>query len=662
MSINALLDRLLLWQKFLILASISLVVVAIPTALYLREVDRSLDVAAQEMSGLAPTTAVMEVIHLTQQHRGLTAVSLSGASGGEERRSVKQRDAESAYARVDEMLSQTQIPDLSAAWAKARADWNSLRSSVNAHSLSVADSYAAHTALVAELLIVGDQVADHFGLSRDPDPDLDHLLKAMFYHLPYLTEETGRLRASGFALLSGHGSEVQRAELALTVGRIEDRLKLAGIAWRKATANNNDLAGLNAKWTEAERLTDGLSKLTSERIVKSSDSNPVSPADFLAQATAVIDAQFAADKVGVERLQTLIAARVASEKQLRVTVLAAMFALVFLASVLGRRVARSISIPMAQAVKIARRIAHGDLSMRFDVTGRSETAQLMQALQEMNDGLRHIVAGVRASAHGIDGASSDLQAGNLDLSARTESQASSLEETASSMEEITATVRQSLANARRAETMVTGAAQMAEHGGGVVSQVVNTMDDINAASKRVVDIIGVIEGIAFQTNILALNAAIEAGRAGTQGRGFAVVAAEVRQLAQRSAAAASEVKEVIAHNVRQVEAGNAMAKDAGQAMVDVLESIRGVTAMMSEIASAAQEQTLGIEQVNEAVVQIDRMTQQNAALVEQAAAASQALNQEAETLTRAVAVFSLDTAPVEGNPTFPARLELALAV
>ncbi|KWT76425.1 MULTISPECIES: methyl-accepting chemotaxis protein [unclassified Variovorax] len=304
-------------------------------------------------------------------------------------------------------------------------------------------------------------------------------------------------------------------------------------------------------------------------------------------------------------------------------------------------IARSITRPLGQAVKVAETVASGDLGTRIEVQSRDETGQLMHALKNMNESLARVVGQVRAGTDTIATASGQIAAGNHDLSARTEEQASSLEETAASMEELTSTVKQNADNARQANQLALSASEVALKGGSVVSQVVGTMGSINASSRKIVDIIGVIDGIAFQTNILALNAAVEAARAGEQGRGFAVVASEVRNLAQRSAAAAKEIKALIDDSVDKVEEGSRQVAEAGRTMEEIVDSVKRVTDIMGEITSASQEQTQGIEQVNQAISQMDQVTQQNAALVEEASAAAQSMQEQAASLVDAVRVFKL---------------------
>ena len=315
---------------------------------------------------------------------------------------------------------------------------------------------------------------------------------------------------------------------------------------------------------------------------------------------------------------------------------------VLLGAILSWLLTAGITGPIRAAVELAETVAGGDLTRTIDTDSKDETGALLRALRHMNDNLVKIVTEVRNGTDTIATGSTEILAGNLDLSARTEQQAGALEETAASMEELTTTVRNNADNARQANTLSMTASDVAVQGGAVVSQVIDTMGAINAASSKIVDIIAVIDGIAFQTNILALNAAVEAARAGEQGRGFAVVASEVRTLAQRSAAAAKEIKELIGASVEQVEAGTRLVDRAGATMEEVVTSIRRVTDIMAEITHASQEQTDGIEQVNHAIGQMDQVTQQNAALVEEAAAAAGSMQDQAAQLAQVVRMFKLN--------------------
>jgi methyl-accepting chemotaxis protein len=342
------------------------------------------------------------------------------------------------------------------------------------------------------------------------------------------------------------------------------------------------------------------------------------------------------DELAVEASSTYTTA-------LRIIAIVAVVAMV-LAIVAALLITRSVVRPLSRAVEVARTVAAGDLTSHIEVQGSDEAAQMMLALKDMNASLAKLVSEVRTGSDEIATAANEIASGNLELSSRTEQQAGSLEETASSMEEMTSTVRQNAENALQANQLAASASDVARRGGDVVARVVETMGDIDVASRKIVEIIAVIDGIAFQTNILALNAAVEAARAGEQGRGFAVVASEVRNLAQRSASAAREIKQLIDDSVGKVSQGTQLVGQAGATMSEVVDSVQRVTDIMAEISSASREQEGGITQINHAVTEMDAVTQQNAALVEEAAGAAGSLQEQAERLAQMVAVFKVEMA------------------
>jgi len=373
-------------------------------------------------------------------------------------------------------------------------------------------------------------------------------------------------------------------------------------------------------------------------------------------AAAVTAEQAGKGKAGMDAMRALLAeigktesallaerARQAAELKTRTTLVlvggGALAAL--LAAAVAVFMQRNITRPLAAAVAVAKRVAEGDLTGRIEVRSGDETGELMAALRDMNAALVRIVGQVRGGTDTIATASAQIAAGNMDLSSRTEQQASSLEETASSMEELTSAVKQNADNAVQARTLASSASAVAVKGGAVVSDVVRTMGSINDSARKIADIIGVIDGIAFQTNILALNAAVEAARAGEQGRGFAVVATEVRNLAQRSAGAAKEIKALIDDSVDKVGVGSKLVDQAGATMQEVVDSVQRVSAIIADISNASEEQRTGIEQVNEAITQMDQVTQQNAALVEEAAAAANSMQDQAAALSQVVGVFRI---------------------
>ncbi len=407
---------------------------------------------------------------------------------------------------------------------------------------------------------------------------------------------------------------------------------------------------------EDERtLTEGVSRRLTQYAQHVEHAIDLSQVDAASGLTALerSDAAFQAtikDLAGIVTIEKKLAeAAYDSAARAYARVLYALVGIVVLALLGSAAVAafmsRLIVRPLAGATGLASRIAKGDLTGNIHSEGRDETGQLVTALKEMNENLRRIVENVRSSADAIGSGTRQIASGNADLSQRTEEQASSLEETASSIEQLTSTVKQNAENARQANQLAIGASEVALKGGQVVSEVVGTMSSINESSRKIVDIISVIDGIAFQTNILALNAAVEAARAGEQGRGFAVVATEVRNLAQRSAAAAKEIKVLIGDSVDKVGAGTRLVDAAGKTMEEIVHAVKRVTDIMAEITAASQEQSSGIEEVNRVVTQMDEVTQQNAALVEQAAAAAHTLQEQARTLEEAVAAFDLGKQP-----------------
>ncbi len=350
-----------------------------------------------------------------------------------------------------------------------------------------------------------------------------------------------------------------------------------------------------------------------------------------------------------------------SGKRLGMTVYSILLVAVIAAVLFAWLVTKSITAPLTDAVMLTEKVAEGDLRTEIDVIGKDEVSSLLMALRKMNANLGQTVDQVRVGTEAITLASQEIASGNADLSSRTESQASSLEETASSMEELTSTVKQNADNARQANQLVVSASTVAMKGGQVVGQVVDTMGSIKDSSRKVVDIIGVIDGIAFQTNILALNAAVEAARAGEQGRGFAVVAAEVRNLAQRSASAAKEIKGLISDSVEKVDQGSKLVDEAGKTMDEIMASVQHVADIMSEITAASQEQSAGIEQINLAITLMDEMTQQNAALVEEAAAAAESMEEQAVKLAQAVAVFKLNSNSAVTEPVLSVKKVAAVS-
>ncbi|WP_368647635.1 methyl-accepting chemotaxis protein [Castellaniella ginsengisoli] len=394
---------------------------------------------------------------------------------------------------------------------------------------------------------------------------------------------------------------------------------------------------------------------------KDLDNGDYAKADaFFNQEMPKITAQYIAEIDKLSKFQGSYVTRLFNESEqatelgLSILAVATLLALI-LGPLFAWRVTRSITHPLRRAVDLAGAVARRDLSHNIQPQGKDEVTSLEQALRNMANDLRNAVSEIRSGSDAIASASAQISAGNLDLSSRTEQQASSLAETAATMEEITATVRQNADNAQQANTLAASAAKTATDGGAIVAELVSTMSEINTKSQQVADIIGVIDSIAFQTNILALNAAVEAARAGEQGRGFAVVASEVRALAQRSAGAAKEIKGLIDTSVESTTKGNEQASRTGATMQDIVDSINRVTDIMGEISAASREQTTGIEEINSAVTQMDDVTRQNASLVEESAAAAGSLREQADTLARLVGTFTLSRDGAAAGPDAQTR-------
>ncbi|MFL9926928.1 methyl-accepting chemotaxis protein [Herbaspirillum lusitanum] len=635
---------LVLWKKFALLGVIGLILFGVPTALYLSSTEQIIAHKKLEMAGVNPARLLLRTVQMMQQHRGMSAVMLGGDAGVASAREGKAADVDKALQALRQALQQIHVrdPKILSQLDVQQADWSKLRDAIGARQLAPPQSFATHSGIIAHLFELNDLLLDEFMLSLDPDFDSSQLIEGAFVALPQLTEELGKSRARGAAaLLKKDITQNERVEIIALLQRAQERLSQTNKAFRKAFQFNAPLKDrLGAAVGNADQLSQGVIRLANEQIIQAQDLSYSSP-DYFKAFTVAIDEQFKLVDQVIAALDGQLGAQTASLRRQQLTVLGSILLLALLAAWVGTMLTRSITLPMSESVQMAQRVAACDLTSRAEVVGKDESAQLLHALNGMTGSLVHIVGDVRSSIDVIHVASQEIATGNSDLSSRTESQASSLEQTASSMEQLTSTVKQNAENANEANQLANSAAQLAVRGGEVVGSVVQTMGSIKASSGKIVDIISVIDGIAFQTNILALNAAVEAARAGEQGRGFAVVASEVRSLAQRSASAAKEIKELISDSVGKVDAGGKLVDEAGATMEEIVTSVKHVAHIMSEITVASQEQSAGIGQVNDAITQMEAITQQNAALVEQAAAAAESLQEQADLLARTVSVFKI---------------------
>jgi methyl-accepting chemotaxis protein len=480
-----------------------------------------------------------------------------------------------------------------------------------------------------------------------------------------------------------------REQLSRTLTAATEKEQLAvnmkTVALEQSTAMrniglNSEIAGMHAEEDRIKKMSAQLDQLRDQLKAKDLTNEEQALLETITQIDAKLDlplkqavslsTQFRAEeaaKILIGELSTLVASHAAEldklidmqrklyqqamasalneGQRLAVASIAVAVSILVLAVLVAWTITRSITRPLAEAVDVARRVAAGNLTSKIQVTGRDEAALLLAALRDMNEGLGSMVTQIRAGAESIAVGAGQVAAGNQELSSRTEEHASSLEETASTLEEFTTTVRQNAEHAKQASSLAGAASTTAERGGQVVNKVVTTMQEVTESSKRISDIIAVIDGISFQTNILALNAAVEAARAGEQGRGFAVVASEVRSLAQRSAASAKEIRGLIETSVGRIEAGAKLVEQAGRTMDELVGSVRKVATIMTEIAAASDEQSSGIEQINRAITQMDNVVQMNASVVEQATAAATSMASQATGLARVVSQFRIDEGP-----------------
>jgi methyl-accepting chemotaxis protein len=635
--------NLRLRHKLLLQGGIALAIVAVLVALQVRASERDIAVVDAELAGLEPSKALLDVVRLTQQHRGAAAIVLGGKIEAEPQRATRQAETDQAMRRFAEIAARDiDQPRLRAEAERAVAEWASLSKGVAGRQLDGPQSFARHTALIASQIELLDHVTDHFGLTLDPAAATYFTIIATLQQMPRLTEHMGQARARGAVLLGARAATpADRVNLAGLVGRAQSQLQEMQTNLGKAFEAEPRLkAALGQTLEQSATAVRGALDLARKEVIDA-ETLSYDPAAYFSATTAAIEATFALKDRAAEVLTAELSARREASRQIELAMLGASALAVALAAWLSLVIARSITGPAAAARDAARRIAQGDLATAVPAGSRDEMGQLLGAMRDMQASLVKVVGDVRSNAESVATSSTQIAHGNADLSQRTEEQASALQQTAATMEQLGTTVKQNADNAQQANQLAQGASSVAIQGGAVVDQVVVTMKGISDSSRKIADIIGVIDGIAFQTNILALNAAVEAARAGEQGRGFAVVAGEVRTLAQRSAEAAKEIKRLITASVERVDEGTALVDQAGRTMAEVVAGIRRVTDIMGEISAASVEQNTGVQQVGQAIGQMDQVTQQNAALVEQSAAAAESLKGQARALVQTVGVFTL---------------------
>ncbi|TAL20347.1 MAG: methyl-accepting chemotaxis protein [Aquabacterium sp.] len=642
----AYMDKLSIRARFALLGLMAVLLVAAPTCLYVDEAMQVTMTAHREASGTEPVQSVLDAVRLTQQHRGLSALVLGGDGTAGSQRRAKQVEAEAAYQAMVELVTRRAGEGKAlTAIRQAVADWRKTSADVAAGRLTRPQSFAAHSALIKQLLTCIDLLADEFALSLDPELDSYQLIQAVMVASPRLTEDLARARGLGAGILAaGKATPEERLNLALQVRSSQDRLALMLSSFDKASLASPELGErIGGAMREAMGLADQAIALADQQVLKPTELS-YDGKTYFTLYTRAIDALFKVNATSMQTLDDMLTERAHRHQRRLATTLGLMACLASIGIWMGMAGARSITRQLggepAQVVAIAQAVSQGDLSSDIAVQPGAESS-IVAAMAAMQESLLQVVSAVRKSSDNIATGSSQIAAGNADLSHRTELQAGSLQQTAASMDQLADTVRNNSNAAREANQLATAASEIATRGGEAVDQVVGTIAEITEASRKIADIIGVIDGIAFQTNILALNAAVEAARAGEQGRGFAVVAGEVRSLAQRSASAAKEIKALIMDSVEKVETGSRQAGDAGRTMGEVVAQVQRVSRLIADISGATEQQSSDIGNVSGAVGQLDQVTQQNSALVEQAAAAAASLKQQAEQLVEAVRAFRL---------------------
>ena len=650
-------QNLTLSRKFSLIAVLAAAMLTLPAAIVVRSDVQAMDSARTSAAGLPAAKAALDLIQRAQQHRGLAAVEIAGNQAVASERMGKLKQVDSALATLRTSIDA--LPGsaaLTPRWQAVADDWQTLVGKLDQNALDGKQSFERHTALVSHALALLRDISQASGIVLAAQPADYYLQDGVLTHLVRMAENIGQLRAIGAPML-GRGAmtadERTRLQLLTTQAQSQQADAKASLA-RSAAYSDAIRLAIGKPTTDAVAATDAFFRTVDEQLLKA-DRLTMPGQNFLVLATATIDVQYQLVHSAFDALETSMHNTLDAARNELIGVLAALAALAGLALWIMWTVIRTTTAAVATAVRIAEAVAAGDLTVPVPPGGRDEVGQLLRALGAMQDSLTQVVGSVRSNADSVATASAQIAQGNQDLSSRTEEQASSLQQTAASMEQLGATVRQNADNARQASQLAQGASEVAVKGGSVVAQVVDTMKGINDSSRKIADIIGVVDAIAFQTNILALNAAVEAARAGELGRGFAVVATEVRSLAQRSAEAAKEIKGLISDSVVRVDIGTSQVDQAGITMTEVVAAIRRVTDIVAEISSASTAQSQGVGQVGEAVGQMDQVTQQNAALVEESAAAAESLRQQAQALVQVVAVFQLTSTPAPSHAA-PAML------
>lgn len=628
--------------KFLILAFFALLLFAVPSWLFVNEGNQQINAKERELQGIPVEKQMLNLLNMMQLHRAQAAIAVAQQNAAIPARLALKEQVEQSISTLQTTLAATGQDNV--AWqdfSKVTAQWQQLQRDIDSRNLTLQTNLSRHAEMIRTLLDANIEVIDYFGLSLDPDLNTYQFIISTFSRLPELTETLGQIRARGTSLLASKeailDSDYARMEFQILNGKNALRLYNANLL--KSFNTDSSVREKFSGQANAALQQAGEALALAEDVFIKRTKNDLPPTEFVARFTAAINQynQFAND--ASDQLSNMLSEQISQHRTAQFELLGVLALLAGLIIFLAVFIIRSITGPVRDAAKVAKDVAAGDLTSHLVVTGSNEMAGLIASLMEMRQRLSLLVADIKDNATTIATSSEEIAQGNGDLSARTEEQAASLAQTAASMEELSSIIMQNAENTRYAAGMATSATDAALLGGEAMQSVMVSMQKISASAGEIEEIISVIDGIAFQTNILALNAAVEAARAGEHGKGFAVVAAEVRALAQRSASAAKEIKQLIAHSVENARQGISMVADAGEKVKQSVGAIEQTAQLVNEISSSSQEQSAGVSQINIAVNQMDQVTQQNAVLVEQSASSADELAARAIQLRELVAVF-----------------------
>ena len=639
---KSLLNKINLSTKFMVLGIISLLLFALPTALFVNESSQKVQAKQVELKAIPVEKKLLKLLNLIQRHRAESAIAVTQGNPAYPPR-IALRDQINVLAdeiRKDIVAESPEAHPLQQL-DKVNQQWQALQNQIDSRSLTAPESLVSHAALIRSLLDFNIDVLDFYGLSLDPDLDTSQLITAALFHLPELTETLGQIRASGTSLLAKKDgiSETDNARMEFQIGNGEKALQLFDVGMKKYLGGNEEIRNLFGHKTEGA-VQGAAQALSTAREIFITHSRPaMAPTEYVAIFTEAINNFTVLGNGMSDELSQQLTKQISAQRSAQITLLAVLIFSALLGIALTVFIIRSITGPVNEAARIAQEVATGDLTSRIAVTGSNEMSALLQSLMKMSEHLSSLVNDIKNNAVTIATSSEEIASGNSDLSSRTEEQAASLAQTAASMEQLASIIQQNADNTRHAASMAGSATSAALLGGEAMESVLASMHKISNSAGQIEEIIAVIDGIAFQTNILALNAAVEAARAGEHGKGFAVVASEVRALAQRSAVAAKEIKELIENSVSDAQSGIKMAENAGDKVKQSVSAIEQTSMLINEVSASSAEQSSGVSQINIAVSQMDQVTQQNAGLVQQSASSADDLAERAARLRQLVAVF-----------------------